>query len=299
MYLSRYIKLLSPSFAAGLGCLVFFLVINLSQRGALLAWLPRVFVGLILIGILGLRPALDIYQQRRRQAHSTHIVDANDPLKIKGLTVSYPTTTGPKHVLRDVNIMVSPGEVVQLKGFNGSGKSTLLRALADRVNCTGEFYIPVGEKTSSQPHRASLIAYVPQDADENMSITLSIAEQAVLSSCGSKVSLFRTWKRVAGNAMKALKVNDVAPDSSALIQWLSGGQRRRVLLALLAVRAARPMVIALDEPFNDLDFNGRAHCTNIIQQLAEEGCAIILIDHQNQFTATRTVDDVWLENSQG
>jgi ABC-type Mn2+/Zn2+ transport system ATPase subunit/ABC-type uncharacterized transport system permease subunit len=284
------IKALPPAFAASLGVLVFFLIINSVQRGAYFSWLPRVLVGIILIIILGLRPALNGYSRRRRQSRATRRAESTDPLEVKHLSVSYPTTTGPKQVLRDVGIVVKPREVVLLRGPNGVGKSTFLRALVNRIDCTGEFVIPVAADSEVGKERASAVAYVPQNAEENMATTLSIAEQAVLATIGSKVSPFRWWRRTASEAVVALGVSDVAPDVSAITQWLSGGQKRRVLLSLLKVRNPRPVVVALDEPFNDLDGTGRSHCADVIRTLVNKGCAVILIDHQEQYQPTRVID---------
>lgn len=284
------VKALPPAFAASLGVLIFFLIINSVQRGAFFSWLPRVLVGFILLIMLGLRPALTGYSQRKRQSRSTIRSASADPLEIRHLSVSYPTTAGAKQVLRDFSITAEPHEVVLLRGPNGVGKSTLLRALADRIECVGEFVIPMATGLRKSIDRASGVAYVPQDAEENMATTLTIAEHAVLARCGSRVSVFHRWKRSAEDSVAALGVDDVAPDPSAVTRWLSGGQKRRVLLSLLKVRSPRPIVVGLDEPFNDLDESGRHACAAVITSLVNDGCAVILIDHQEHFQPTKVVE---------
>jgi NitT/TauT family transport system ATP-binding protein len=290
----RRLKSLPPSLAAALGVLVFYFAINLAQRGALFSWLPRVLLGLFLIVVLGISPALQSYRQRRRQHLSTAIIGQGKPLEINQLDVAYATSTGPKQVLHNVRLTAYPQEVILLKGPNGCGKSTLLRALADRIECVGKFSIPVADGLGANGSRAKVVAYVPQDADENTVATLSIAEHAVLAMCGDRPSLLRRWRKHADSAYAKLGVGDVSPDPQTLLRWLSGGQRRRVLLGLLAVRNPGPTVIAMDEPFNDLDAPGRSHCHQVISQLASNGHIILLVDHQQQFQSTRSEDHLWL-----
>lgn len=296
--LTRGIKRLPPAPAVAFGVVLYFLVVNLAQRWAGVHWLPRVFIGLILLGVLGIRPAIETRKRRKRQIRSTRLTEHHSPLEIRGLSVSYPTASGPKPVLRDVGLTAVPGEIVLLRGPNGCGKTTLLRALGDRIDCVGEFSVPVGDNVPQHASRANAVAYVPQDATESTAATLTIAEHAVLAMSGSRPSLFQGWKRKASIAFAKLGVDDVSSDPTAQVQWLSGGQRRRILLGLLSVRSPQPIVAALDEPFNDLDALGRSHCTKVLTTLAKNGHVVILVDHQEHLSPNRSVDNLWIEEPQ-
>lgn len=290
----RFLKKAPPALAAALGVVLFFVIINLAQRWAGVPWLPRVLIGVTLLVVLGTLPAIDAWKRKRRQKRSTHIKDHNIPLEIKDLTVSYPAVTGPNIVLRNLYLQACSSDIVLLKGANGCGKTTLLRALADQVDCTGEFIIPLRNTEQKKPERSHMICYIPQDATENTAATLSIEEHVNLALCGSKPSLLRPWKKSNVDSIIELGLSDLNIEPSSVLQWLSGGQIRRVLLGLIKARKEMPVVIAMDEPFSHLDDAGREHCSNVISSLADEGNIILLVDHQNNITPTRTIDDQWL-----
>jgi ABC-type Mn2+/Zn2+ transport system ATPase subunit/ribose/xylose/arabinose/galactoside ABC-type transport system permease subunit len=285
------LRSLSPALSAASGVLLFFFVINLVQQIAPLPWLPRVLMGLILLSLLGLPAGIEEWKRKSRELKSTTIVGPAAALCVDGLSVTYPTWNGNNSILRNVGITALPGEIVQLSGPNGAGKSSLLKALIGEIDSIGHFTVPYKEKKPPTTGRSGLVGYVPQEVDQSIAVTLSVAENAVLSSRGSQVSIFRKWNR-STNAVD-LNTSGLSFHSSSLVAWLSGGEKRRVAIALLALRRPSPIVIALDEPFADLDTEGRKRCAEFIESLAARGNIILLIDHQNYIHHARQLDDIW------
>jgi ABC transport system ATP-binding/permease protein len=138
-------------------------------------------------------------------------------------------------LLDDITFMVEAGERVCLTGRNGAGKSTLLRLLLGDKKCDA------GEVIRTPGLR---VAYLPQDIPANLQGTVAqIVGQGADHHAAEgawKVELeAERWIGLAGLPAEA--------DFAAL----SGGQKRRVLLA--AALAAEPEVLLLDEPTNHLD----------------------------------------------
>ncbi len=275
--------------AASLGVVVFFFIINVAQRYTGITWLPRVLIGLAIVLALGLRPLLANSTRKRRQAASTKVVPRGSDLIISNLSVSYPTLSGPLRVLDEWGMAAKSGHVVKISGRNGSGKSTLLLAIADKVDSDGEFTIPIAESgDSSSKARESLVAYIPQHAHSSIARTLSVAEHATLAFSGTSPSIFRKWAKTSVLATNKLNLDGINLDYQSKMDWLSGGELRRVLLGLLRARKSPPIVITLDEPFSHLDEDGRTLCKQAIKDYAAKGHIMLLIDHGDYVEA----DDV-------
>ena len=280
----------STASAATIGVVIFFLTVNWVQQIAPLPWLPKVLIGITLLILLGLQPGIENWNRRRKELGATVLTKPTSSFLISKLSVTYPTWNGNKTVLQNFSMEAFPGEIIQIKGSNGSGKSTLFKALIGEVRSSGKFRIPAVSNAGHNLSRSATVAYIPQDADESTATTLSIAEHAVLSLCGSNPSPFRNWTNKADPAFKQLNVQDVVSDQNAFMKWLSGGQKRRVALGLIALRTPKPVVVALDEPFDDLDVEGRIACASILKTLAEQEHIVLFIDHQDHIKPTKTIE---------
>ncbi len=278
--LSR-LRAFQPSSAAGIGVILYFVIINIAQFLAESSWLPRVLIGMTLLVLLGINQIISNHNRSKRQKENTKYTSEDDNFCITGLSVSYASSEGNNIVLEGVGLTSPPGHVVLIKGPNGCGKTTLLRALADRIDCNGKFIIPVSEKNLSVENRIQVCAYVPQAASENVASRLSVLEHAVLALKGKNLSVVRNWKKTGTQAYKMLRMGDVLRDPTALAKWLSGGQKRRLLLELILLRKDKPILIALDEPFSHLDAKGQVDCNEIINELQRDGRIVLIVDHHN------------------
>jgi iron complex transport system ATP-binding protein len=170
-----------------------------------------------------------------------------DRLEAKGVGV----WLGGRRVLTDVDLAVSPGEIVAVIGANGAGKSTLLKAMAGLIT-PGAGVVTIGERALPDLDRRALgqqLAYLPQDRTVHWPLTVRR-----LVALGRLP--FRT--RIAGPSADdrdavadAMAAMDVAAFADRAVTELSGGERARVLLA--RALAQRPRFIVADEPTTGLD----------------------------------------------
>jgi len=193
---------------------------------------------------------------------------------VRGVTAGY----GPAPVLRGVSLAVGGGEVVGIVGPNGSGKTTLVRVASRTLRpSSGEVRV-AGRDPYALPasEAAKLVAVVPQDVLPAFSFTaLELAlmgRSPYISRWGGGSA--EDWARARG-AMTAVEVQHLA---DRLVDELSGGERRRVILAQALAQDAP--VLLLDEPTTHLDLRHVLELLSIMRTLAEqEGRAVLLVLH--------------------
>jgi sulfonate transport system ATP-binding protein len=190
----------------------------------------------------------------REAVHETPIPPQGLALKLRGVAKSF----GPRHVLKDLDLSIAPGEFVALVGRSGCGKSTLLRLIAGL----------------DEPTTGLVEAGVAQER------RLMFQDARLLP-----------WKRVVDNvalglagpdakarAMEALGQVGLAGRGSDWPATLSGGQRQRVALARALVH--RPRLLLLDEPLGALDALTRLEMHRLIERLwRRHGFTALLVTH--------------------
>ena len=192
-------------------------------------------------------------------------------LEVSGLWAGYP---GKPPAIEDVSFVVPEGEMVGLVGPNGAGKSTLfksilgvLRPLVGEVRVFGR---PLNERRRD-------IAYTPQVEEVDWEFPVSVMDVVLMGRWGG-TRPFRRWSRRDRElAHAALERVDLADLAGRQVGELSGGQRRRVLIARSIARGAR--LLLLDEPFAGLDAGVEHDLLEILDELTQEGCSILLATH--------------------
>jgi ABC-2 type transport system ATP-binding protein len=174
--------------------------------------------------------------------------------------------------VRGVDLSVERGEILGLLGPNGAGKTTTLRMLTTLLPIDSGNARVAGLDVARQPGQVrERIGYVSQlgGSDELATGRENLMLQG---------RLFGTPKaEVARSVEEVLQILDIADIADRRAKTYSGGQRRRLDLALGIVH--RPEVLFLDEPSTGLDPQNRAHLWDHVRNLRERGTTICLTTH--------------------
>ncbi|MDE0138745.1 MAG: ABC transporter ATP-binding protein [bacterium] len=170
-------------------------------------------------------------------------------------------------VLRELSLDVNAGEWLGLLGPNGAGKSTLLKAIAGLVEHTGSILLR-GVDAGSLRHRdrARCVAFVPQEPVIPPGMT--VTEYVLLGRTPHLPYLGTEGRGDLTVAASALALLDLEPFANRSMSALSGGERRRVVLARAIAQQAD--ILLLDEPTGALDIGQGQNALELIGYLREE-----------------------------
>ena len=200
----------------------------------------------------------------------TQINAAAAVLEVTGLSVDY----GRRMALQDVTFTVDRGDVVGIIGPNGAGKSTLLKAILGLVKPLAGAVSILGQPALAARKQ---VGYVPQQEQVDWDFPATVRDVALMGRYAGRGLLRRPTKEDKEQAAAALERVKMYDRRNALIGELSGGQRRRVLLA--RALAGNPALLLLDEPMAGLDATAQHQLLDIFSDLQEEGAAIVFSTH--------------------
>ena len=180
---------------------------------------------------------------------------------------------GSRRGLHHIQLRIQEGEFVVIAGRNGSGKTTLLRHLNGLLRPqSGAVYLD-GISVSENVKRArQMVGMVFQDADSQI-----VGETVHADVAFGPENLCLKRDEIAqrvNEALVAVGLGDMAHQSPHL---LSGGEKRRVAIAGILAMQAR--ILALDEPFANLDYPGVRQVLSYILHLHAKGHTILLATH--------------------
>jgi D-xylose transport system ATP-binding protein len=200
-----------------------------------------------------------------------------DPiLQITGLNKSF----GPVHVLHDVDLSLYAGQVTALVGDNGAGKSTLVKCIAG-INTldSGQISFEGKPVTISDPRVAAALGIEFVYQDLALADNLDITQNMFLGRETTKLGAFLSdgeMERKAREALASLSVRTVSSVRQQVAR-LSGGQRQTVAIAKAVLWKSK--VVFLDEPTAALGVAQTAEVLSLVRNLADQGCAVVLISH--------------------
>lgn len=199
---------------------------------------------------------------------------------------------GDFQVLHDISLEVNEGEVVAIVGPSGSGKSTLIRLATNLETLdAGEVYygdLPLyTEKdgySSRDIRREINRQYGMVFQHFNLFPHLSVMENLILGPCSvNGLSKEEAKKRAYGLLSKM----GLAGKEDLYPYQLSGGQQQRVSIA--RALAMNPKIIFFDEPTSALDPELTQEVLTVMQELADENMAMVVVTHEMGFA--RSVAD--------
>lgn len=199
------------------------------------------------------------------------------PLECRSLRVSY---AGGSHAVRDVDLVVGPGECVALVGESGSGKTSVVAAVLGllprsatvegSVRLVGTEVIGASE-TQLRPLRGRLVGYVAQDPHASCDPLQRVLHHVTEA---WRVHRLRPGAGEATARLERLGIEDAALRSRLRPHEWNGGMLQRATIAAATVHD--PALVVADEPTSALDHD-RAH--SVLVRLRAESRSLLLVTH--------------------
>ena len=195
---------------------------------------------------------------------------------------------GKTSVLKEINLSVAPGELVEITGPSGAGKTTLLRLVHGQLRPNGGEVWVEGRGLHRRWRRGLSrvrrdVAFVFQEhhllprltALENLTLALQIADPQV------------PFKTIKQRALETLDSLGLVHRRNAYPRQLSAGERQRI--AVGRALAAKPRVILADEPMASIDDDNARIVMRLLEDAAAGGAAVIVASHKHSFPSSRVL----------
>ncbi len=197
-------------------------------------------------------------------------------LKVEGLTSG--------KLFKDVSFDVKAGEVVGFSGLMGAGRTEIMKALfGDLPVESGKIFIEGKEVVIKNPRHAikAGIGFITEDRKtEGLLLEKGIGENieiANLRKVSNKSVLSKDKsKKVVGKGIEEFKIKCTGPEHEC--NNLSGGNQQKVVLSKWI--ATEPKILILDEPTRGVDIGAKKEIYNVINDMAKQGVAVILVSSE-------------------
>ena len=199
--------------------------------------------------------------------------------------------------MHDLSFTLHNGELLAIMGGSGTGKTTLLSLLNGTLQPQSGT-ITINGHDISEPAAKALIGFVPQDdllieeltVYQNLWFTAKLCFEGMADDEIDR-RVMKTLKDLGLDAAKDLKVG------SAINKYISGGQRKRLNIALELIR--EPAVLFLDEPTSGLSSADTEKVVNLLKEQTFKGKLIIVNIHQPSSDVYKLFDRLWLLDKGG
>ena len=209
--------------------------------------------------------------------------------------------------MHDLSFTLHQGELLAIMGGSGTGKTTLLSLRTGKTTLLSllngsltpqEGTITINGHSITEPKAKALIGFVPQDdllieeltVYQNLWFTAKLCFEG-MSDAELDRRVMKTLKDLGLDAAKDLKVG------SAINKYISGGQRKRLNIALELIR--EPAVLFLDEPTSGLSSADTEKVINLLKEQTFKGKLIIVNIHQPSSDVYKLFDRLWLLDKGG
>ncbi len=170
----------------------------------------------------------------------------------------------------DLDLEIEEGAFFGLLGPNGAGKTTIISAVCNLIRVTAGEIAIFGE-----PHDAMAARRLVGLAEQDVNLDRFLDVEETLLYHGGYFGMGRSEAR--RRAAEMMDVFDLRAKAGVRAPKLSGGMRRRLLLARALMH--EPRLVILDEPTAGVDFELRLELWRYIQRLHDEGTTILLTTH--------------------
>ncbi|MEU0624690.1 ABC transporter ATP-binding protein [Streptomyces rubiginosohelvolus] len=206
-------------------------------------------------------------------------------LAARGVTVGY----GDRTVIDQLDVAIPSGVITTIIGPNGCGKSTLLRTLTRLLKPAGGTVVLDGEdigtlRTKDVAKKLGLLPQAPV-APEGLTVADLVARGR-----HPHQSWLRQWSSDDADVVRrALAMTGVADLADRTVDSLSGGQRQRVWISMTLAQGTD--LLLLDEPTTYLDLAHAIDVLDLVDDLHESGCTVVMVLHDLNL-ATRYSDNL-------
>lgn len=202
-------------------------------------------------------------------------------LDIEGVKFSYPS----REILHGITFSAGPGEIVGIIGQNGCGKTTLLKCINTTLKRSEGVITIDGTDVSvlSKKEIAKAMGFVTQTTSTTFPFT--VYETVLMGRYSRKGALEGSKESDEKIVYEAMKETGVLKFADRDIDELSGGERRRVMIARALVQ--EPDILLLDEPTLHLDINHQFDLMDLITRLAKERNMLVVIVTHDIILAAR------------
>lgn len=197
-------------------------------------------------------------------------------IEVKNLKKSF----GKNEVLKDINVIIKPQEVVVVIGPSGSGKSTFLRCINLLEMITGGHVliegIDITDKNTNINKVRTEVGMVFQQF--NLFPHKKVIENIMLAPMKVRNA---SSEQARKNGLELLRKVGLEDKAEAYPDSLSGGQKQRVAIA--RALAMGPKIMLFDEPTSALDPEMVGEVLEVMKQLAKEGMTMVVVTHEMGF----------------
>ncbi len=203
---------------------------------------------------------------------------STEVIRIENLHKSYQTSAGAFPVLKDVSLLIEPGEFVAIMGPSGSGKSTFMNILGCLDAPSAGSYVLDGRHVAQMDKdelallRNRTIGFVFQGFNllPRMSLQDNVALPLIYCGVGKEERRQRAREMLVKVGLE--KYYDSMPNK------ISGGQQQRVAIARALIN--RPRLLLADEPTGNLDSHTSEEVMALFESLNREGITVVLVTHE-------------------